>query len=176
MHYIFMAIQLRIYKFAKSFEIEDVTIEVYRSTNGISLQWHQSSALFALCERFHRWPSLKRKCIHFDEIFIAGCSESCQYENCQCSQWWKFRQNDDIFSYAENVSMLRYHHVVRRLTASGTSQSGILTHLPLDKMASISQTTFSNAFSWMINLILRFKFHWSLFLRVQLIITQHWFR
>ena len=42
-------------------------------------------------------PALKRKCLHFDEIFIIGCTESCQNDNFQCSQWWKFRQNDDIF-------------------------------------------------------------------------------
>ena len=41
--------------------------------------------------------TLKRKCPHFDEIFITGCTESCQNDNLQCSQWWKFRQNDDIF-------------------------------------------------------------------------------
>ena len=41
--------------------------------------------------------SLKRKCCHFDEIFITGCTESCQNDNFQCSQWWRFRQRDDIF-------------------------------------------------------------------------------
>ena len=41
--------------------------------------------------------TLKRKCLHFDEIFITGCTESCQNDNFQCSQWWKFHQNDDIF-------------------------------------------------------------------------------
>ena len=51
-----------------------------------------------------------------------------------------------------------------------------LTHLPLDKMAAVSQTTFSSAFSWMKNLLFWFKFHWILFLMVQLTITQHWFR
>ena len=40
---------------------------------------------------------LKRKCLHFDEIFITGCTGSCQNDNFQCSQWLKFRQNDDIF-------------------------------------------------------------------------------
>ena len=34
----------------------------------------------------------------------------------------------------------------------------VLTHLPLDKMAAISQTTFSNAFSWMKMLEFRFSF------------------
>ena len=41
--------------------------------------------------------SQKRKCLHFDEIIITGCTGSCQSDNFQCSQWWKFRQNDDIF-------------------------------------------------------------------------------
>ena len=51
-----------------------------------------------------------------------------------------------------------------------------LTHLPLDKMAAISKTIFSNAFLWMKSFVFRLKFHWSLFLWVQLTITQHRFR
>ena len=43
-------------------------------------------------------------------------------------------------------------------------------------MADIFQTTFSNAFAWMKMFQLRLKFHWSLFLRVQWTIFQHWFR
>ena len=41
----------------------------------------------------------------------------------------------------------------------------VLTHLPLDKMAAISQTIFSGAFSWMKSFIFWLKFHWSLFIR-----------
>ena len=48
-----------------------------------------------------------------------------------------------------------------------------LTHLPLDKMAAISQTIFSGAFSWMKSFVFWLKFHWNLF---QLTISQHWFR
>ena len=44
------------------------------------------------------------------------------------------------------------------------------------QMDAISQTTLSNAFSWMKMCELRLKFHWSLFARVQLTIFQHWFR
>ena len=54
-------------------------------------------------------------------------------------------------------------------TMSQTSQSPTaagLTHLPLNKMAAISQTTFSNAFSWMKSFIFWFEFHWCTFLRV----------
>ena len=51
-----------------------------------------------------------------------------------------------------------------------------LTHLPQDKMAAISQTIFSYAFSWMKRFVFWLKFHYNLFLRVQLTTAQHWFR
>ena len=51
-----------------------------------------------------------------------------------------------------------------------------LTHWGRDKMNATSQTTSSNAFSWMKMSEFRLRFHWSLFLRVQLTIFQHWFR
>ena len=54
--------------------------------------------------------------------------------------------------------------------------SRCLTHWGRDKMATIFQTTFSNIFSWMKMHELRLRFHWSLFLRVQMTIFQHWFR
>ena len=40
------------------------------------------------------------------------------------------------------------------------------THPPLDKMAAISQTIFSDAFSRMKSYVFWLKFHWSLFVRV----------
>ena len=45
------------------------------------------------------FPYQKTKCYHFDEIFITGCTGSCQNDNFQCSQWWKFRQNDALFRF-----------------------------------------------------------------------------
>ena len=51
-----------------------------------------------------------------------------------------------------------------------------LTHWGRDKMDAISQTTLSIAFSWMKIYEFRLNFRWSLFLRVQLTIFQHWFR
>ena len=59
---------------------------------------------------------------------------------------------------------------------SGDCHTAPLTHWGRDKMAVIFQTTFSNAFSWMKMYELPFRFHWSLFLRVQLTIFQHRFR
>ena len=49
-------------------------------------------------------------------------------------------------------------------------------HPPLDKMAAISQTIYSDALSWMFSNNFCLKFHWSLFLMIQLTIAQHWFR
>ena len=45
---------------------------------------------------------------------------------------------------------------------------GNLTHWGRDKMATISQTHFSNTFWWMKTYEFRLIFHWSLFLRVKL--------
>ena len=49
-----------------------------------------------------------------------------------------------------------------------------LTHWGRAKMAAIFQTTFSNGFSLMKMYLLQLKFHWNLFLRIQLTIFQHW--
>ena len=54
--------------------------------------------------------SLKRKCSHFDEIFIIGCIGSCQNDNFQCSQWWKFCPNDDIFVSVLELCFLALTH------------------------------------------------------------------
>ena len=40
----------------------------------------------------------------------------------------------------------------------------VLTHLPLDKMAAISQTTYSTGSFWMMMLEFQFNFHWHVFL------------
>ena len=50
-----------------------------------------------ICNALRSCITLKRKSLHFDEMFITGCTGSCQTDNFQCSQWWKLRQNDDIF-------------------------------------------------------------------------------
>ena len=74
-------------------------------------------------------------------------------------------------------------HLVNGSTCTHSSNKGHfcwngckLTHLPLNKMAAISQTTFSNAFSLIKRFVDWYEFHWSLFPRVQLTIFRHWFR
>ena len=69
---------------------------------------------------------------------------------------------------------IRLKHWVSR--SRGTRMITILTHWGRDKMAAVSQTTLPNAFSWTKMLEIRLRFHWSLFLMVQLTIIQHRFR
>ena len=68
------------------------------------------------------------------------------------------------------------HISTQSLTVSKHADIHVLTHWGRDKMDAISQTTLSNAFSWMKMCEFRLRFHQSLFLRVQLTIFQHWFR
>ena len=51
-----------------------------------------------------------------------------------------------------------------------------LTHCGRDKIDTMLQTPFSNAIFWMKMFELRLKFHWIMFLKVQLTIFQHLFR
>ena len=53
----------------------------------------------------HHW---NRKCCNFDEIFITSCTASCQNDNFQCRQWWKFHQNDDKSISVIEQALLRF--------------------------------------------------------------------
>ena len=64
----------------------------------------------------------------------------------------------------------------RRPAVTWTSNDQVNYSSPLDKMADISQTIFSNAYSWMKRFAFWLNFHWSLFPGAQLTITQQWFR
>ena len=71
--------------------------------------------------------------------------------------------------YTCDLTALHRHHLQTPLVCL------VLTHWGRNKMAAFSQTTLSNAFSWMKILEFRLRFHWSLFLWVLLTIIQHWF-
>ena len=44
-------------------------------------------------------PTLKLK-YRFDKICITGSTKNCQNDNCRCSQWWEFHQNDNFFYFS----------------------------------------------------------------------------
>ena len=72
----------------------------------------------------------------------------------------------------ENMNCVAISWDVLRMRLHNT----VVNSLRPRQMDAISQTTFSNAFSWMKMFEFRLKFHWSLFPMVQLTIFQHWFR
>ena len=80
-------------------------------------------------------------------------------------RWWKY-----LVINLSSTPVSRNRRILNKKTTH------ILTHLPLDKLATISLTIFSYACSWMKRFVFWLKFHWSLFLKIQLTISQHWFR
>ena len=77
-----------------------------------------------------------------------------------------------LFSPWTDSSCLALHTLRATQTKFSTF---IFNTLRPRQMYAISQTTFSNAFSWMKMLEFRLKCHWNLFPRVQLTIFQQWF-
>ena len=101
-----------------------------------------------------------------------------------CWSFYPMRDVQFMFPRIINASFFytycEWKHVLHIWILQSTTypaETGIdLTHWGRDKMAAISQTTLSNAFSWLKMLEFRFKFQWSLFIRIKLTIFQHWFR
>ena len=149
--------------------------------------------------------SLKTKACQFDNFVVTDGIVSCHDDNLWCHQWRQSCQIDDhlfsaftipqswinivIISFNSPLPDTYWHSGCQEsIMICGTNNTVvgwfvvgfkfvvILTLLPLDKMAGVSQTTVSYAFSWMKIFVFRFKFHWSLLLRVQLTISEHWFR
>ena len=93
----------------------------------------------------------------------------------QC--WFSFKIFFCGIFLRANSAILKEVHISLTLTLlSYLPWVNMLKHWGQHKIAAISQTTFSNAFAWMTMYEFQLKFHWSLFLRVQLTISQHWFR
>ena len=89
------------------------------------------------------------------------------------SIFFKFQLKHSCFLSRKCNKKMSYSYTPNSHSYSGTN---VLTHWGWDKMDAISQTTWSSAFSSMKMFEFRLKFHWSLFLRVQLTIIQHCIR
>ena len=95
-----------------------------------------------------------------------------------CSLWRHFngcvkQQRIGLWAFELPGSEMR---LPKWLYCSGRNVNYNLTHWGREEMEAIKQTTLSSAFFWKNMFKFRQKFHWSLFLRVQLTIFQHWFR
>ena len=85
-----------------------VSLASVESQRSFNIESHTMRTLFAVTY-LRRWGGTVVQCssdkilhwtIHITETkmssfwrnFIIGCTESCHFDNFQCSQWWKFRQ------------------------------------------------------------------------------------
>ena len=103
------------------------------------------------------------------------------YDICQGKQSWPWRATaifNLIYTISKNIVVglfikprwptLREMLISPMKSMKAGKPLSHLTHWGRDKMDAISQTTFSSAFSWMKMFEFQLKFHWSLFLKVQL--------
>ena len=103
------------------------------------------------------WPPVNtymRRKSHNNTFFKIGplCKEAPSYMEIYLKRIHQIAHHFHLLSQSQNY-YLPY--------GSLESQTMILTHLPLGKMAAISQTTLSNAFLWMKTFVFWFEFHWS---------------
>ena len=80
------------------------------------------------------------------------------------------KKSTSLTKITRKVKSIKHNHLSNSLSAI------MFNTLRPRQMDAISQTTFSNAFSWMKMFEFRLTFQWSLFQRFQLTIFQHWFR
>ena len=140
---------------------------------------HQSSASLAFVWGNHRWPMnsphkwpVTRKRFPFDDVIMIIFRWSLSHRvhhtiKRHCMKLW--HAADQVTCRWLNQWWLG------SLTHKSPGIDG-LTHWGRGKMAVISQTTLSSAFSWDKLSEFQLKFHWPLFPRVQLTIFQHCFR
>ena len=155
-------------------------------------QWINTSMLNNITFLYHNWTNSKCLRLKVYSQFLSStpwkvssdfttkiCCEIC----CDvglipfCCARWSFQLSslEAFFSlekYPSACVTFSHEYLCWQFSATVTE----LTLWGRGKMATISQTTFSNASSWMKMFEFRLRFHWSLFLGVQTTISQHWFR
>ena len=146
---------------------------IHRSTvNSLT----QSFDVSLICAWTNSWANntdagdLRRYCAQYDVIVILNSSYNLEAANnfpLLPFPIWTYRR--PVYCLP-SISFVSWYHDMQTLSLLA------LNTLRPRQMAAISQTTLSNPFSWMKVFEFRLKFHWSLFLRFQLTIFQHWFR
>ena len=149
---------------------------VYSRTDERKLQ---SSASLSFVRGIHRWPvnsphkgPVMRKIFPFDDVIMILMGLSPRHNG-------RFNITLDVLSW--DLAKPRNPEISSRVFRSLCKQlwcrtMRLLIHLSLDNTCAISRTIFSDAFSWMKIDEFGLRFHWILFLRVQLTTFQHWFR
>ena len=132
-------------------------------------------ALMRLTWVLHRLPLRARYAI----FLVSSDTDFCFTSHCYTVIVTRYL---GIILYVRTSNERRCYIVTSSLIGSVHTQNdpwvptSQLTHWGRDKIDAISQTTYSNAFSWMKMNEFRLGFHWSLFLRFESTISHHWFR
>ena len=135
-------------------------------------KWNQFWNFQAICRKWENWH-IWFHYLHVPVVIHAiKWLERNQFNNPElCKQGTSIRLiSNNRLSISPNGDLIHYQNDLR-IPWCPTLRFLSLTHLSLDKMAAISQTMFWNTFLWMKSFVFRSKFHWSLFLRVQLTIS-----
>ena len=80
------------------YKVYDEITDLFQSFNGEKFALEVWEGISNYIPHF----TVKKK--HFYEIFIIDYGLSCQYGNFQSRQWWKFRQNGDIYVSVVDVT------------------------------------------------------------------------
>ena len=125
------------------------------------------------------FPKVIRSMFHFavmpTKAYPAIKLHCVSQQACECQMVMRYERTHVLLDIDQSpVCLTLLDKQPRRHQGNGVDIP--LTYWGRDKMAAVSQTTLSNAFSWVKIFEFRLRFHWSLFLRVQLTIFQHWFR
>ena len=108
--------------------------------------------------------------MYHDHLILNMIIQKNFYWSCHISYWSSYfflsEVDQGLASFA--VCLLPWFSCSHKIT--------LLTHWGRDKMAATSQTSLSNAFSWIKMWEFCLRIHWSLFLSFELRIFQHWLR
>ena len=120
-----------------------------------------------LCGEFidQRWISLTKASNAELWCFPWSAPEQTWVNNCDAGDMRRHGAHYDVTVMHWLLQM--FAHVPTTMTIRWKQRrSFLLTHLSLDNMPAISQATFSGTYSWMKSFVFWFRFHWSLFRRM----------
>ena len=114
-----------------------------------------------------------------DEIWIKidnFCIQGNSFWNiCKISPMWHLPASlQEMFETSINKMCLKITYL--KLLQHWVAMCETINTWRQRQNGTISQRTFSNAFSWIKIYKFHFRLHWRLFLRFRLTIFQHWFR
>ena len=118
--------------------------------------------LLRIIFRLHKW---------YDGIDMIQHLKSSNNQR-ELIEWWSwdismFCRMQHFRQVTKSQPMLIVAYFKVPLYAARSSKQGHFNSYPLDKMAALLQTIFSDAFSWMKIYVFWLEFHWNFFLRVQ---------